>query len=85
VTSFDLAAAAEAPLFRERAFSREELWANYEHFIRAVLPVAEEAGVRLALHPDDPPVEMSAAYPGSLAARPAISGRWNWRTAPPAA
>jgi mannonate dehydratase len=32
------------------------MWANYEYFIRAVLPVAEEAGVKLALHPDDPPV-----------------------------
>ena len=35
---------------------RETMWANYEYFIRAVLPVAEEAGVKLALHPDDPPV-----------------------------
>jgi mannonate dehydratase len=36
--------------------SEEQMWANYEYFIRAVLPVAEESGVRLALHPDDPPV-----------------------------
>jgi mannonate dehydratase len=35
-----------------------EMWANYEYFARAVVPVAEEAGVKLALHPDDPPVEM---------------------------
>jgi mannonate dehydratase len=34
------------------------MWANYERFIQAVLPVAEEAGVVLALHPDDPPVPM---------------------------
>lgn len=33
-----------------------EMWANYAYFMNAVLPVAEEAGVRLALHPDDPPV-----------------------------
>jgi mannonate dehydratase len=32
------------------------MWANWERFIAAVLPVAEEAGVRLSLHPDDPPV-----------------------------
>jgi mannonate dehydratase len=32
------------------------MWANWERFITAVLPVAEEAGVRLSLHPDDPPV-----------------------------
>jgi mannonate dehydratase len=40
----------------EHRVSADEMWANYEYFIRAVLPVAEEAGVILALHPDDPPV-----------------------------
>lgn len=35
----------------------EQMWDNYTYFIRAVLPVAEEEGIRLALHPDDPPVE----------------------------
>jgi mannonate dehydratase len=35
-----------------------QMWANYEYFIKAVIPVAEEAGVKLALHPDDPPVPM---------------------------
>jgi mannonate dehydratase len=34
----------------------EDMWDNYLYFARAVLPVAEAAGVRLALHPDDPPV-----------------------------
>ncbi len=38
--------------------SEEKMWANYEYFIKAVLPVAEEEGLRLALHPDDPPVPM---------------------------
>lgn len=36
--------------------TREELWKNYEYFLRAVVPVAEEAGVNLAVHPSDPPV-----------------------------
>lgn len=35
----------------------EQLWNNYQYFLDAVLPVAEEAGVRLAVHPDDPPVD----------------------------
>ncbi len=33
------------------------MWKNYEYFIEAVIPVAEKSGVKLALHPDDPPVE----------------------------
>lgn len=36
--------------------SEEQMWENYRYFMEAVLPVAEEAGVSLALHPDDPPV-----------------------------
>ena len=37
--------------------SREELWKRLTYFLKAVVPVAEQAGVRLALHPNDPPVE----------------------------
>ena len=33
-----------------------QLWENLERFLHAVLPVAEDAGVKLALHPDDPPL-----------------------------
>lgn len=36
--------------------SEDEMWDNLAYFLRAVVPVAEQAGVRLALHPDDPPV-----------------------------
>ncbi|CAN5826034.1 mannonate dehydratase [soil metagenome] len=36
--------------------SSEELWDRLERFLRDVVPVAEEAGVRLAAHPDDPPM-----------------------------
>jgi mannonate dehydratase len=39
----------------EREYSEEELWQNYEYFIRAVAPVAEESGVRIGIHPEDPP------------------------------
>ena len=33
-----------------------QLWENYEYFLKAVVPVAEKHGIRLALHPDDPPL-----------------------------
>ena len=34
----------------------DELWANLDYFLRRVLPVAERAGVKLSMHPDDPPI-----------------------------
>lgn len=34
----------------------EKLWENLEYFLRAVVPEAERHGIRLAVHPDDPPV-----------------------------
>ncbi len=40
----------------EREYSAEDIWATYTYFVKAVLPVAEEAKVKLALHPDDPPL-----------------------------
>jgi len=40
----------------EREYSAEDIWSNYTYFMKAVLPVAAESGVRLALHPDDPPL-----------------------------
>ncbi|MCL4857984.1 MAG: mannonate dehydratase [Caldilineaceae bacterium] len=55
-TAFDMALAENAPLTHGRVFTADEMWANYEYFIKAIVPVAEESGVHLALHPDDPPV-----------------------------
>ncbi len=39
-----------------RTIGADEMWANYTYWAQAVVPVAEEAGVTLALHPDDPPL-----------------------------
>ncbi len=47
---------AEATPGTVGAVSAEELWQRLEYFLKAVVPVAEEAGVRLAAHPDDPPM-----------------------------
>ena len=51
------------PLSHGRVFSKEEIWENYTHFIKQVAPVAEEAGVRIGIHPDDPPVPVLAGVP----------------------
>jgi mannonate dehydratase len=47
------------PLEREGAHTLEEMWANIAYFLKAVIPAAEQAGVRLALHPNDPPAPIS--------------------------
>jgi mannonate dehydratase len=47
------------PLPEEGARTLEEMWANITYFLKAVVPAAEQAGVRLALHPNDPPTTLS--------------------------
>jgi mannonate dehydratase len=47
------------PLPNQGAHSLDEMWANVTYFLKAVVPVAQESGVRLALHPNDPPAPIS--------------------------
>jgi len=42
--------------------SHDQVWANYECFIKAVMPTAEKCGVRMALHPDDPCLPSLGGY-----------------------
>ncbi len=56
VTSFDAGLLKDAPPTAQGPISEEELWTNLEYFLRRVVPVAEKANVKLAMHPDDPPL-----------------------------
>lgn len=53
-TAYD-ARTLNALLDAYRKVDEEQLWNNLAHFLEAVIPVAESAGVRMAMHPDDPP------------------------------
>lgn len=53
----------EGPLTHGRKYSEEEIWDNYEYFIKKVVPVAEEADVYIGIHPDDPPVYPMGGIP----------------------
>ena len=53
----------QAPTGTVPNISHEELWQRLYAFLEAVLPVAEEEGVKLAAHPDDPPVPVLRQTP----------------------
>lgn len=58
----DAGALVEASDKSELKISHEQVWANYEYFIKAVMPTAEKCGVRMALHPDDPCLPSLGGY-----------------------
>jgi mannonate dehydratase len=53
---FQLSAVDATLVAESERIGEEQLWSNYEYFLQAVLPTAEKAGVKLGLHPDDPPL-----------------------------
>ncbi|MFC3559281.1 mannonate dehydratase [Pedobacter jamesrossensis] len=56
VSGFSMKDAEQLPLTKYGHISAEKIWKNYAYFLEQVLPAAEKAGVKMALHPDDPPV-----------------------------
>ena len=54
------------PLTHGREYTEEEMWENLEYWIRAITPIAEEEGIRLGIHPCDPPVPVLGGVPQLL-------------------
>ena len=63
VTGFSKADADKEPPIDAGGVTDDDLWKNLEYFLKKVLPVAEEAGVKLAMHPDDPPLSPVRGVP----------------------
>ena len=58
---------AEIPsIAKYRNLTTELMWENLEYWIKAITPVAEEEGIRLGIHPDDPPVKEIGGVPRIL-------------------
>ncbi|MFB3903782.1 MAG: mannonate dehydratase [Acidobacteriota bacterium] len=55
-SEFDLSAAQEQGLTEWGEVTEASIWENIKYFLEAIIPVAESAGVQMALHPDDPPI-----------------------------
>ncbi|MFB3788763.1 MAG: mannonate dehydratase [bacterium] len=55
-SEFDYAEAEKQGPARWGELSEEKIWDNLEYFQKAVIPAAEKAGIKMALHPDDPPI-----------------------------
>jgi mannonate dehydratase len=65
-TAYDHALGSKYPLTHGREYSEEEMWQNLEHWIKIITPVAEEEGIRLGIHPCDPPVDKLGGIPQLL-------------------
>jgi mannonate dehydratase len=55
-TGYDNELMKNAPLTEGGEISEEKLWENLGYFLEKIIPVAEKANVKLAMHPDDPPL-----------------------------
>ena len=62
-TSFNYEEANKMPLTHGRVYTDEEMWENLEYWIKIITPIAEEEGIRLGIHPCDPPVDQLGGIP----------------------
>ena len=65
-TAFDYEIAQESPLTHDREYTEEEMWGNLEYWIKIITPIAEEEGIRLGIHPCDPPISPLGGIPQLL-------------------
>jgi len=54
----DLEQLRRQPFTHGRSYAEGELWDNFSYFMERIIPSCEDAGVRMALHPNDPPTDV---------------------------
>jgi len=68
ITAYDYSPVKDLPAKPQiGTYTAEQIWDNIAYFLKEVIPVAEKAGVRLALHPNDPPASVSHNSPQIMA------------------
>ena len=65
-TAFDLESAEKIPFTHDREYFEDEMWNQLEDWIHIITPIAEEEGIRLGIHPCDPPVKKLGGIPQLL-------------------
>lgn len=64
VSAFDIEDSKDEEKITEYgALTHNDMWNNLEYFLKAVVPEAEKKGIKLALHPDDPPIDHIRGIP----------------------
>ena len=66
-TAFDYELVKDIPpTVKYGSYREEDIWRNLEYFLKGVVPTAEEAGVVVTFHPDDPPISPIQGFPRVL-------------------
>ena len=62
----DIEEMKKRPFTHGRQYTEEEIWENFRYWLDRVLPVCEEEGLTIALHPNDPPVDCLVGIPNLI-------------------
>jgi mannonate dehydratase len=62
-TAYNHGLGQQLPNTHERVYTEDEMWSNLEYWIKTITPIAEEEGIRLGIHPCDPPVDSLGGIP----------------------
>lgn len=63
VMGFDIDKMESDPITEYGTLTHDLMWKNLEYFLKAVVPEAEKYGIKLSMHPDDPPVDAIRGVP----------------------